>query len=354
MGDRPGAQRNRQGRGAAPGPGPGCPDGDNARRKDSRAVGWPRGLPFVSQRGESWAYHDVVRAAKLRLRRAEAPIKWRSARYRLIRTTPRLRPGRPGQAAARARTVRPAPGRRRDRAPLPAGVRCARACRSSVAADQKFRRPWYVLAERRCRQRACLRSVPGPGRTGRASPERGCWRRLKPSTIIPAVLVVLGVIAAGRSVRVVQQFEQGIVFRFGKIQSPPRGGGTDVDQAGRRPAAERSNMQIVAMAVPAQDGITKDNVIPSGVDAVGPRLPGGNRRKGQGCWNVQNYLFAVSQQAQTSLRSIIGQSARWTSCSRSGTRSTASCAASSISRPRARGASGSSGWRSRTSRCPTA
>jgi hypothetical protein len=39
---------------------------------------WLRGLPFVSQRGESWAYHDVVRAAMLRLRRAEAPVKWRS------------------------------------------------------------------------------------------------------------------------------------------------------------------------------------------------------------------------------------------------------------------------------------
>jgi tetratricopeptide (TPR) repeat protein len=39
---------------------------------------WLRGLPFVSQRGESWAYHNVVRAAMLRLRRAEAPVEWRS------------------------------------------------------------------------------------------------------------------------------------------------------------------------------------------------------------------------------------------------------------------------------------
>jgi regulator of protease activity HflC (stomatin/prohibitin superfamily) len=43
--------------------------------------------------------------------------------------------------------------------------------------------------------------------------------------IIVAILVVLGMIAAGRSVRVVQQFEQGIAFRFGRIQSPPRGAG---------------------------------------------------------------------------------------------------------------------------------
>jgi regulator of protease activity HflC (stomatin/prohibitin superfamily) len=121
--------------------------------------------------------------------------------------------------------------------------------------------------------------------------------------IIVVVLAVLGVIAAGRSVRVVQQFEQGIVFRFGKIQSPPRGAGLTVI----RPVGDRMqkvNMQIIAMAVPAQEGITRDNVTVR-VDAVvyfrvvDPI---------KAVVNVQNYLFAVSQQAQTSLRSIIGQS----------------------------------------------
>jgi regulator of protease activity HflC (stomatin/prohibitin superfamily) len=74
--------------------------------------------------------------------------------------------------------------------------------------------------------------------------------------IIVAVLVVLGMIAAGRSVRVVQQFEQGIVFRFGRIQSPPRGAGlTMIRPVGDR--MQKVNMQIIAMAVPAQDGITK-------------------------------------------------------------------------------------------------
>ena len=63
-------------------------------------------------------------------------------------------------------------------------------------------------------------------------------------------------------------------------------------------------MQIVAMAVPAQEGITRDNVSVR-VDAVvyfrvvDPI---------KAVVNVQNYMFAVSQQAQTSLRSIIGQS----------------------------------------------
>ena len=62
--------------------------------------------------------------------------------------------------------------------------------------------------------------------------------------IILVILAVAGVVAAGRSVRVVQQFEQGIVFRFGKIQSPPRGAGLTVirpvgDQIGRASCRER-------------------------------------------------------------------------------------------------------------------
>jgi regulator of protease activity HflC (stomatin/prohibitin superfamily) len=74
-----------------------------------------------------------------------------------------------------------------------------------------------------------------------------------------------------------------------------------------RPVGDRMqkvNMQIVAMAVPAQEGITRDNVSVR-VDAVvyfrvvDPI---------KATVNVQNYMFAISQQAQTSLRSIIGQS----------------------------------------------
>jgi tetratricopeptide (TPR) repeat protein len=40
--------------------------------------GWLRSLPFLTRRGQSWAYHDVVRSAMLRLRRAETPAEWRA------------------------------------------------------------------------------------------------------------------------------------------------------------------------------------------------------------------------------------------------------------------------------------
>ncbi|HEY5018253.1 MAG TPA: slipin family protein [Streptosporangiaceae bacterium] len=120
---------------------------------------------------------------------------------------------------------------------------------------------------------------------------------------ILVVIVVAGLIAVGRSVRVVQQYEQGIVFRFGRVLPSPRGAGlTLIRPFGDR--MQKVNMQIVAMAVPAQEGITRDNVSVR-VDAVvyfrvvDPI---------KATINVQNYLFAISQQAQTSLRSIIGQS----------------------------------------------
>jgi regulator of protease activity HflC (stomatin/prohibitin superfamily) len=120
---------------------------------------------------------------------------------------------------------------------------------------------------------------------------------------ILVIIVVAGLIAVGRSVRVVQQFEQGIVFRFGRVLPSPRGAGlTLIRPFGDR--MQKVNMQIVAMAVPAQEGITRDNVSVR-VDAVvyfrvvDPI---------KATINVQNYLFAISQQAQTSLRSIIGQS----------------------------------------------
>src|ERR1700744_2824710 len=119
--------------------------------------------------------------------------------------------------------------------------------------------------------------------------------------VILIILVVGGLITAGRSLRVVQQYEQGIVFRFGRVLPGTRGPGLTI----LRPIGDRMqkvNMQIIAMAVPAQEGITRDNVSVR-VDAVvyfrviDPI---------KAVVNVQNYMFAVSQLAQTSLRSIIG------------------------------------------------
>jgi regulator of protease activity HflC (stomatin/prohibitin superfamily) len=121
--------------------------------------------------------------------------------------------------------------------------------------------------------------------------------------------IVLGVIALAAaagyaaSARVVRQFERGVVFRLGRVLEPPRAPGL----TGLVPVVDRMrkvNVQIVTLPIPAQDGITRDNVTVR-VDAVVYfRVVDPIRATIE----VQDYQFAVSQVAQTSLRSIIGKS----------------------------------------------
>jgi regulator of protease activity HflC (stomatin/prohibitin superfamily) len=103
--------------------------------------------------------------------------------------------------------------------------------------------------------------------------------------------------------KIITQYEKGIVFRFGRAQSGIRQAGlTWVNPFTDR--LRKVNMQIIAAAVPSQEAITRDNVTLR-VDAVvyyrviDPV---------KAIINIQNYTYAVSQVAQTSLRSVIGQS----------------------------------------------
>lgn len=107
----------------------------------------------------------------------------------------------------------------------------------------------------------------------------------------------------GTSVRVIQQFERGVVYRFGQVQARVRGPGLTL----LIPVADRLqkvNMQIITMPVPAQDGITRDNVTVR-VDAVIYFKVADPVRAAV---DVQDYMSAIGQVAQTSLRSIIGKS----------------------------------------------
>ncbi len=118
-----------------------------------------------------------------------------------------------------------------------------------------------------------------------------------------AAVVGAGVFWLATNFRVVKQFEQGVVFRFGRVQKAVRGPGLTwlVPIADRM---QKVNLQIVTMPVPAQDGITRDNVTVR-VDAViyfrvvDPLKV---------AVDVQDYISAIGQVAQTSLRSIIGKS----------------------------------------------
>lgn len=121
--------------------------------------------------------------------------------------------------------------------------------------------------------------------------------------VVIVILFATGLIGSSAGARVIKQYERGIVFRFGRVLGDPRKPGF----TWIRPGADRMvkvNMQVVTMPIPAQEGITRDNVTVR-VDAVvyfrvvDPELA---------VINVQDYIFAVSQVAQTSLRSIIGKS----------------------------------------------
>jgi len=121
--------------------------------------------------------------------------------------------------------------------------------------------------------------------------------------VVLVIVVIAGLIAAGRAVRVVQQYEKGIIFRFGKVLPEVRGPGLALI----RPVGDRMqkvNMQIATIAVPAQEGITRDNVSVRVDAVVYYRVVDPIKAT----INVQDYQFAILQQAQTSLRSIIGQS----------------------------------------------
>ncbi|MEU7515122.1 slipin family protein [Streptomyces sp. NPDC042898] len=108
---------------------------------------------------------------------------------------------------------------------------------------------------------------------------------------------------AGAAARVVKQYERGVVFRFGRLRDEVRPPGFTMIL----PIAERLhkvNMQIVTMPVPAQEGITRDNVTVR-VDAV---VYFKVVDAADALVAVEDYRFAVSQMSQTSLRSIIGKS----------------------------------------------
>jgi regulator of protease activity HflC (stomatin/prohibitin superfamily) len=118
-----------------------------------------------------------------------------------------------------------------------------------------------------------------------------------------AAVLSAGAVYALAGMRVVQQFERGVVFRLGKLRSDVRGPGFTMIIPGVD-RLRKVNLQIVTMPVPGQDGITRDNVTVK-VDAV---VYFKVINAADAVINVEDYRFAVSQMAQTSLRSIIGKS----------------------------------------------
>jgi regulator of protease activity HflC (stomatin/prohibitin superfamily) len=115
------------------------------------------------------------------------------------------------------------------------------------------------------------------------------------------VLLFFGAIALGASVRVLREYERGVVFRLGRLIAT-KGPGLIlliplIDRM------ERVDLRTVTLNIPPQEVITRDNV-PSSVNAVAYfRVVDSNRA----IVEVENFLLATSQIAQTALRSVLGK-----------------------------------------------
>lgn len=114
------------------------------------------------------------------------------------------------------------------------------------------------------------------------------------------VLVLLGLVVA--SIRIVQEYERGVIFRLGRIAGGPRGPGLFfvipfIDQM------VKIDLRVVTLDIPPQDCITKDNVTVRVNAVVYFRVIDPVKA----VVNIRNFTQATAQIAQTSLRSVVGQ-----------------------------------------------
>ncbi len=118
------------------------------------------------------------------------------------------------------------------------------------------------------------------------------------------LLLLLGIAVAylASVVVVLREYERAVVFRLGRIVGDPWGPGLIFVL---RPLfrIERVSLRTVTMDVPAQDVITRDNVSVKVNAIVYFRVVDANRA----VLEVENYLYATSQLAQTTLRSVLGE-----------------------------------------------
>jgi regulator of protease activity HflC (stomatin/prohibitin superfamily) len=115
------------------------------------------------------------------------------------------------------------------------------------------------------------------------------------------VLIIFGLIALGASVRVLREYERGVIFRLGRLIAQ-KGPGLIL----LIPLIDRMvkvDLRTVTLNIPPQEVITRDNV-PAGVNAVAYfRVIDSTKA----IVEVENFLLATSQIAQTSLRSVLGK-----------------------------------------------
>jgi len=120
-----------------------------------------------------------------------------------------------------------------------------------------------------------------------------------PIWVIPILILVIYFLS---TIKILREYERGVIFRLGRVLPHPKGPGiflvfAPIDRM------VRMSLRIEAMEVPAQDVITRDNVTVKVNAVVYFRVIDPTKA----VIEVANYLYATSQLAQTSLRSVLGE-----------------------------------------------
>src|SRR5512147_74616 len=120
-----------------------------------------------------------------------------------------------------------------------------------------------------------------------------------PPMLVALLIVVLYVVA---SIKILAEYERGVIFRLGKLLPAPKGPGValvffPIDRM------VRVGLRTVVLDVPPQDVITRDNVSVKVNAVVYFRVMDPQKA----IVEVENFNYATSQLSQTTLRSVLGQ-----------------------------------------------
>jgi regulator of protease activity HflC (stomatin/prohibitin superfamily) len=117
-------------------------------------------------------------------------------------------------------------------------------------------------------------------------------------------LIILALLLLISSIKIVKEYERAVIFRLGRLITPPKGpkGPGLIIIIPILDKWVRVNLRLIAMDVPPQDIITKDNVSVKVNAVLYFRVVEPNKA----ITEVDDYLYATSQLAQTTLRSILG------------------------------------------------
>lgn len=120
---------------------------------------------------------------------------------------------------------------------------------------------------------------------------------------LPVIIIGLVVFYLLTAIKILKEYERGVIFRLGRVLAKPKGPGLilvfyPIDRM------VRVSLRIVTMDIPAQDVVTRDNVSVKVNAVVYFRVMDPHKA----VLAVQDYIYATSQLAQTTLRSVLGAS----------------------------------------------